>query len=193
MEINMLKRLLSILALLAFALSVSSTAWADDYASAINRFKKAGESASFFKKSVGYAVFPTVGKGGVGVGGAYGKGRLYHNGKHVGDTSMTQLSVGFQLGGEAFSEIIFFETEDALKKFTSGNFEFGAEAQAVAITAAAGAKASTTGSSAAASATQNKATTAGVYHDGMATFTVMKGGLMYEASLSGQKFSYKAL
>jgi lipid-binding SYLF domain-containing protein len=190
-EINMLKRLLSILALLSFVFSVSP-AWADDYTTAINRFKKAGESATFFKNSVGYAVFPTIGKGGVGLGGAYGKGRVYHHGKVIGDVSMTQVSVGFQLGGEAFSEIIFFENEDTLKKFTSGNFEFGAEAQAVAITAAAGAKASTTGASAAASATANKATTAGSYHDGMATFTVMKGGLMYEASLGGQKFNYKA-
>jgi len=115
----MLKRLLAIVALLSFSIS---PAWADEYTDTINVFKKAVESGAFFQKSHGYAVFPTIGKGGVGVGGAYGKGRLYKQGKHIGDVSMTQLTVGFQLGGEAFSEIIFFENEAALKKFTDGNF-----------------------------------------------------------------------
>jgi len=188
----MLKPVLSILALLSFLLPLSP-AWADEYTDTINIFKKAGESGKLFNKAYGYAVFPTIGKGGVGVGGAHGNGRVYQKGKHIGDASMTQVSVGFQLGGEAFSEIIFFENEAALKDFTNGNFEFGADAQAVAITASAGAKASTTGSSAGASATKKSATTVGRYHNGMATFTVMKGGLMYEASIGGQKFSYKPL
>jgi len=154
--------------------------------------KKAGESGKFFGTAYGSAVFPTVGKGGVGVGGAYGKGRVYQQGKHIGDTSLSQLTVGLQLGGQAYSEIIFFEDERALKEFTNGNFEFGADVSAVAITAAAGASASTTGSSAGASGGKNDAKTVGSYHKGMATFTVAKGGLMYEASIGGQKFSYKA-
>jgi lipid-binding SYLF domain-containing protein len=104
---------------------------------------------------------------------------------------MTQLSVGFQLGGEGFSQIIFFQDQRALKEFTSGNFEFGAEASAVAITAAAGAQASTSGSSAGASGGKNDAATVGSYYKGMATFTVAKGGLMYQATIGGQKFSYK--
>ncbi|HEY1329312.1 MAG TPA: YSC84-related protein [Casimicrobiaceae bacterium] len=186
----MFKRLISIFGLFAVALS-SSPAWADEYQDAINTFKKAGESATFFGKSYGYAVFPTIGKGGVGVGGAYGKGRVYVKGKHVGDTSMTQVTVGLQLGGQAYSEIIFFEDERAFKEFTHGNFEFGADAQATAITASASAKAGSTGASAGASATKNKAATAGAYHKGMATFTVAKGGLMYEASIGGQKFKYE--
>jgi len=180
-----------IIAFFLFALS-ALPAWADEYADTVSIFKNAGESGTFFQKSRGYAIFPTVGKGGVGVGGAYGKGRVYEQGKHIGDTSVSQLSVGFQLGGQAYSQIIFFEDERALKEFTSGNFEFGAEASAVAITAAAGAKASTTGSSAGASGGKKDAATAGKYHKGMATFTVAKGGLMYEASVAGQKFSYKA-
>jgi lipid-binding SYLF domain-containing protein len=106
---------------------------------------------------------------------------------------MNQLSVGFQAGGQAFSEIIFFEDARALKEFTGGNFEFGAEAQATAITAAVGAKASTTGSSAGASGGKKDAKTVGRYHKGTATFTVAKGGLMYEASIGGQKFKYKPL
>ena len=186
----MFKRLVSILGFLAVALSVSP-AWADEYQDTINVFKKAGESGTFFNKAYGYAVFPTIGKGGVGIGGAYGKGRVYEKGKYVGNTSMAQVTVGFQLGGEAYSEIIFFEDQRAFKEFTKGNFEFGADAQAVAITASASAKASSTGASAGASVTKNTAATAGTYHKGMATFTVAKGGLMYEASIGGQKFSYE--
>jgi len=187
----MFKRLVSIFAFFAIALPAAPVL-ADEYQDTINIFKKAGESGSFFGKAYGYAVFPTIGKGGVGVGGAYGKGHVYARGKYVGDTSMAQVTVGFQLGGQAYSEIIFFEDERAFKEFTGGNFEFGADASAIAITASANAKASSTGASAGASATKNAATTAGGYHKGMATFTVAKGGLMYEASVGGQKFSYKA-
>jgi lipid-binding SYLF domain-containing protein len=106
---------------------------------------------------------------------------------------MTQLTVGFQAGGQAFSEIIFFEDERSLKEFTGGNFEFGADASAVAITAAVGVKASSSGSSAGASGGKKDAKTAGKYHKGTATFTIAKGGLMYEASIGGQKFKYKPL
>lgn len=187
----MIKHLTSVLAFVLFALPVSP-AWADEYTDTINIFKNAGASGTFLQKSYGYAVFPTVGKGGVGIGGAYGKGRVYEQGKYVGDTSVTQLSIGFQLGGQAYSQIIFFEDERSFKEFTSGNFEFGAEASAVAITAAVGAKATTTGSTAGASGGKKDAKTVGNYHKGMATFTVAKGGLMYEASIGGQKFSYKA-
>lgn len=184
-----MKRLIA--AVFAFALvALASTARADDYADTVAIFKKAGESAQFFDQAYGYAVFPTIGKGGVGIGGAYGKGRVFEKGKHVGDTSMTQLSIGLQLGGQGYSQIVFFQDERAFKEFTGGNFEFGAEASAVAITAGAGAKASTAGSSAGASGGKNDAKTVGKWNKGMATFTVAKGGLMYEASLSGQKFKY---
>ncbi len=185
----MFKRLITAMPL-AFALIASSPALADDYDETVKVFRQAGESGKFFDTAHGYAIFPTIGKGGVGIGGAYGKGRVYEKGKHIGDTSVTQLSVGLQLGGQAYSEIVFFEDARALKEFTSGNFEFGAGASAVAITAAAGAMASTQGSSAGASGGRHDATTVGKYYKGMATFTVAKGGLMYEASLSGQKFSY---
>jgi lipid-binding SYLF domain-containing protein len=184
----MLKRI-SIFALVFLALP--ALAWADEYSDTINTFKNAGQSSSFFGNSYGYAVFPTIGKGGVGIGGAFGKGRVFAKGKYVGDTSMTQVTVGFQLGGQGYSEIIFFQDERSFKEFTKGNFEFGADATAVAITAGAGAKASSTGASAGASATKRQATTAGEYYKGMATFTVVKGGLMYEASVGGQKFTYK--
>ena len=169
------------------------SALADEYSDTISLFKNAGESGSFFDNSYGYAVFPTIGKAGFVVGGAHGKGRVFAEGKHTGDTSMTQMSIGFQLGAEGFSEIVFFEDKRAYDEFTSGNFEFSADAKAVAITAAAGASAGSTGSSAGVSGGKKDATTKGSYRKGMATFTVTKGGLMYEAVLAGQKFSYKAL
>jgi len=171
-----------------------ASSWAEDndYAETIKVFQDAGESGRFFGNSYGYAVFPTIGKGGIGLGGAYGKGRVYANGKHVGDTSMAQVTLGLQLGGQAYSQIIFFEDKRAFDEFTSGNFEFGAQASAVAITAGASAGASTAGSSAGASGGKHDATTVGKYHKGMAVFTVAKGGLMYEASIGGQKFSYTA-
>ena len=167
-------------------------AHADDYSDTIGVFKAAGESGRFFNKSYGYAVFPTIGKGGLVVGAAHGDGRVYKQGVYVGDTSMTQVTVGAQVGGQAFSQIIFFEDQRAFDEFTSGKFEFGAQASAVAITAAASATTSTTGSSAGASGGQHDATTSGAnYYKGMAIFTVAKGGAMVEASVGGQKFSYK--
>ena len=187
----MLRRLITLftLALLALPLSL---AWADEYSDTISIFKNAGESGSFFDTAYGYAVFPTIGKGGIVVGGAYGTGHVYEKGKYIGDSSMTQVSVGFQLGGQAYSEVIFFQDQRALKEFTSGSFEFGADASVVAITASANAKASTTGASAGASGGKRDATTVGKYNRGMATFTVAKGGLMYEAAIAGQKFTYKS-
>ena len=176
---------------LVMLISFNTIVWAEDkYPETITVFKNAGESGAFFDNSYGYAVFPTIGKGGIGIGGAHGKGQVYTGGVPVGDTSMTQLTIGLQLGGQAYSQIIFFEDKRAFEEFTSGNFEFGAQASAVAITAGASAGASTGGSSAGASGGKNDATTVGDYHKGMAVFTVAKGGLMYEASIGGQKFSY---
>ena len=187
----MLKRLIGILAFALFALPVSS-AWADPCSDTANLFRKAGQSGQFFKTAYGYAVFPTIGKGGVGIGGAYGKGCVYAKGKYVGDTSMTQLSIGFQLGGQGYSEIIFFQDERSYKEFTSGNFEFGAQATAVAITAGASAQASTAGGVGTSASTNDEhAKNTGGYQKGMAVFTVAKGGLMYEATIGGQKFGYK--
>ena len=179
-----------ILSCLLFLLLPGASAWADSYADTIKVFRNAGESGDFFARSYGYAVFPTIGKGGIGLGGAYGEGRVYVGGAHVGDTSMTQVTIGFQLGGQAYSQIIFLQDKRAFEEFAGGNFEFGAQATAVAITAGASAAATTTGSSAGTSVGKNDASTVGRYYKGMAVFTVAKGGLMYEASIGGQKFSY---
>jgi lipid-binding SYLF domain-containing protein len=155
-------------------------------------FRHAGQSASFFSHSYGYAIFPTIGKGGLGIGAAHGSGHVYAQGRRIGRTSVTQLSFGMQAGGEAFSQIIFFADREALEKFTAGNFEFGADVGAIAITAAASASAGTSGADAAASGGKHDATAVGDYHDGLAVFTIAKGGLMYEVAVSGEKFSYDA-
>ncbi len=166
-------------------------AWADEYSETKKMFEDAGAS-NMFANSYGYALFPTIGKAGFVIGGAYGKGRVYEQGGYVGDTSMTQATIGFQLGGTGYSQVVFFQDKRAFVEFTSGEFEFGAEAQATAITASAGASANTAGSSATASGGKNNASTGGSgYSGGMATFTITKGGLMYEASIGGQKFNYK--
>ena len=187
-----MKRVLSLLALLCFAW-LASSAWAADAGrNAIAAFKQAPESAGFFRTAYAYALFPTVGKGGALVGAAYGKGWVYEHGRYVGDASMKQLTVGFQLGGQAYSEIIFFQNKAAFDRFTSGNFEFGGEASAVAITAGARAHAGTTGTSASANVGNQSAAQRGGYaSNGVAVFTVAKAGLMFEAVLNGQKFNYK--
>ena len=189
----MLARLSTLLLAVLLALPFTR-AFADDYSDTIKVFRDAGESAKFFRDSYGYAVFPTIGKGGFVIGAAHGSGRVYRKGAYVGDASMTQVTVGAQLGGQAYSQIIFFQHKAAFDEFTSGNFEFGAQARAVAITAGASVGTGTTGTSASASGTYDKSTTVGgVYENGMVTFTVAKGGLMYEATVGGQKLSFHPL
>lgn len=179
--------------LLVALLGFSAAAHADKFRDTIQLFKDAGQSADFFDSAYGYAVFPTVGKGGFIVGAARGTGRVYVHGKQTGRSVMTQVSAGFQAGGQAYSQIIFFEDERAYNEFTSGGFEFSGNAGAVAITAAASAQAGTTGASAGASGGKHDATTTGGYYRGMAVFTIATGGLMYEATLAGQKFSFERL
>jgi len=186
-----MKSRISVLMLAAVLSLFAMTAGADEYDDTIAVFKKAGESAAFFAKSHGYAVFPTIGKGGLGVGAAHGSGHVFEEGKYVGDVSMTQVSVGLQAGGQAFSQIIFLEDKRAFDEFTGGNFEFDATVQAVAITASATASAGSTGAGAGAGTGKKDSKTVGQYHKGMAVFTVAKGGLMYQAAVGGQKFKYK--
>lgn len=124
----------------------------------------------FFDAAWGYAVFPTVAKGAVGIGGAHGKGVLFEQDEAVGGTTLTQATVGLQLGGQAYSEVIFFEDEEAINRFKTGKFEIAAQATVVAVTLGASADLA--------------------YSSGVAVVTMAKGGLMYEASIGGQKFSY---
>ena len=138
---------------------------------ALNIFKNKSSLKPYFKKARGYAVFPNVGKGGIGIGGARGQGEVFEKGNVIGSTTLTQVSIGLQLGGQAFSQIIFFKDKKSLERFTQGNFEFGASASAALISEGANASAD--------------------YSDGVAVLTFSKGGLMYEASIGGQKFSYQ--
>jgi lipid-binding SYLF domain-containing protein len=168
--------------------------FAGDYDQTLSVFKKSPAVQPFFDTSYGYAIFPTVGKGGIVVGGAYGKGRVYRQGKITGKVSLSKVSVGFQLGGQAFSEIIFFQDKRAYEEFTSGRFEFDASMSAVVITAGAQAKAGTEGATAGASAGPATGTQAEIgYTKGLAVFVHTKGGLMYEAAIGGQKFDFTPL
>jgi lipid-binding SYLF domain-containing protein len=179
-----------LLALVALMLPVGAV-MASPYTDTVSLFRNAGESATYFHDSYAYAVFPTIGKGGFVVGGAHGTGHVYEMGKYIGNTSMTQVSVGFQAGGQAYSQIIFFKDKRALDEFTSGQFEFDAGVSAVAITAAASGSVGTEGASGAASGGKKDALTSGSYYKGVAVFTIVKGGAMYQATVAGQKFSYK--
>ena len=138
---------------------------------AVNKFKDMTSLRPYFKKARGYAVFPNIGKGGIGIGGARGQGEVFEKGNVIGSTTLTQISIGFQLGGQAFSQIIFFKDKKSLERFPEGNFEFGASASAALISEGANASAD--------------------YSDGVAVLTFSKGGLMYEASIGGQKFTYE--
>jgi lipid-binding SYLF domain-containing protein len=181
--------------MITFMLLFSAAASAEEnYASVIKRFKSSPVAQPFFNNSYGYAIFPTVGKGGVGIGGAYGSGQVYRQGKVVGKSKLFKVSWGLQLGGQAFSQVIFLKDKRAFDEFTQGSFEFDASASAVAITAGAQAQAGTKGTTAGASAGPNSGKQLGAsYVKGYAIFTHVVGGLMYEAAIAGQKFSYKPL
>jgi lipid-binding SYLF domain-containing protein len=180
-----------VLTFAAVFLLACAAAHADNYSDTVTLFKNAGDSSDFVSKAYAYAVFPTIGEAGFIVGGAGGKGRVFVHGKYVGDTTMSQVSIGFQAGGKAYSQIIFFEDQRALAEFQSGSFEFSAGVSAIAITAGASASAGTSGATSGASGGKKDATTAsGGYQKGMIVFTIAKGGLMYTATIAGQKFSY---
>jgi lipid-binding SYLF domain-containing protein len=142
--------------------------------SAIQMAKKADPGLQkFFDTATGYAVFPSVGKGAVAVGAAYGRGEVYEGGKLVGYATLTQASIGFALGGQKYTELIFFETKAALDRFKSGSFAFAAQASAVALKSGVSANAK--------------------YSEGVAVFTLGEAGLMYEASVGGQKFAFQPI
>lgn len=184
----------TIFVMIVLIFTISSASAEEDYSSNINVFKQSPQAQPYFKKAYGYAVFPTVGKGGLGIGGAYGKGQVYRGGKVTGTTKLMKVSIGLQAGGQAFSQIIFFQDERSYKEFTSGQFAFDAQASAVAITAGVQAQAGSTGATAGASAGPKTGAHAETsYYKGMAIFVHTKGGLMYEAAIAGQKFSFKPL
>jgi len=182
--------LITLAVLLAWsATTAQAAATVGECQETMTKFKELGNVKEMLAESYGYAVLPTIGKGGMGVGGAGGTGCVFAGGKHTGNVSMGQITIGWQLGGQAYSQLILFKNADTYKEFTQGNFEFGADATAVALTYGAAAGASTQGASASAGDTHGK----GAWKRGMAIFTLAKGGLMYEASIGGQKYNFKPL
>lgn len=178
--------------MLIFGTTGVDLAHADNYKKTIDIFNESPVVQPFFKDCYGYAVFPMIGKAGFVVGGSYGAGQVYVKGVVTGTTNLIKATIGFQAGGQAFSQMIFFEDKRAYEEFTSGSFELDAGLSAVAITAGVQAKAGTEGATAGASAgpaTGTQAKTA--YHKGMVVFVQATGGLMYEASVGGQKFSFE--
>lgn len=139
---------------------------------AIAEFKAADPSMqAFFDQAYGYAVFPHVGKGAIGIGGAHGDGVVFEQGKAVGLSSLTKISIGLQLGGQAYRQVIFFKDKPTLDRFKEGSYVLDAEASAVAV--------------------EKGASAATDYAKGVAVFTMAKGGLMFEASVGGQEFTYE--
>jgi lipid-binding SYLF domain-containing protein len=161
-------------------LGFAGSAWGDDRdlagecAAIKAKFLETDESMSkFFNGAAAYVIIPKVTKGGLGIGGAKGAGLFYQGGAAIGDAHMSQFTIGFQAGGQVYSEAIFFETAEAAENFKAGKFEFAAQVSAVAAAAGVSKDAP--------------------YKDGLAVFTMAGKGLMYEASVGGQKFSYEAL
>jgi lipid-binding SYLF domain-containing protein len=185
--------LLSIILLLGNS-SISLSDEEYEYANTIKIFKESNISGIFFNNCYGYAIFPSIGKGGFFIGGSYGNGKVYRGNEFTGRVTLIKGSIGLQAGGKKFSEIIFFEDKRAFDEFTSNAFEVDATAQAIAITAGVDAQASTYGSSAGASKNpQTLVQAETTYYKGMAIFIHSKGGLMVEASVGGQKFKYKPI
>lgn len=142
-----------------------------EVAASVSLFKKTDpKMEKLFKSAPGYAVYSGIGKGAFGIGAAYGEGEVFAAGRKIGRTSLTQVTIGFQLGGQAYDEVIFFETKEALEQFTAGKLALSAQVSAVAAAEGASANAK--------------------YQQGVMVFTMAKGGLMYEASVGGQKFKF---
>jgi lipid-binding SYLF domain-containing protein len=180
------------LAVMMILTTAPVSVFADSHANAIAMFKSSPVVMPFFETAYGYAVFPTVGKGGLFVGAAYGKGKVFRGDTATGTATLAKMSIGYQVGGQAFREIIFFEDQRAYDEFTRGTFEFDANASAVAITAGLQAKAGSTGATAGASVGPSTGKQAGTsYYKGMAVFIHAMGGLMLEASIGGQTITFE--
>jgi len=176
-ELQIIAFLVSLLCGLSTPLAVSATDTEElkkEVKEAITLFKKQDPGMeTFFRTAHGYVVFPSVAKGAIGIGAAHGSGLVFEKGRLVGKAGLTQVTIGAQLGGQSYSEVIFFETEGGLEGFKGGNFALSAQASAVAAASGASANAK--------------------YELGVAVFTLARTGLMYEASVGGQKFSFTPL
>lgn len=186
-------------ALIACVLSMSlfQTSMAqdvEDFSPTIKMFQEISRVSPYFDSAYGYAVWRTIARGGLGVGAATGRGQVYVNGEVVGFSRLIDVSIGLQAGGQAYRQIIFFENEEAYEDFTEGNFEFDAQASAVAVTASAQASSGTQGSQASAGAgSPATAAAAPGYQNGLRVFTMASGGLMYQATIAGQRYGFRSV
>lgn len=182
--------------LAATSLALSSAASAqkvEDFSATIKMFRDIPAVTPYFENSYGYAVWRRIARGGLGIGAATGRGQVYVNGKVTGFSRLIDVNIGFQAGGQTYRQIIFFENRAAYEKFTQGNFEFDAQASAVAVTASAQASAGTQSAQASAGAGRPATAAAGGYQDGLQVFTMAEGGLMYQATIGGQKYNFRAV
>ena len=180
---------------LAAVLATSNVALAqevEDLSETIELFKGIPQVGPYFESAYGYAVWKRIGRGGLGIGGATGRGQVYAGGQVTGFSRLMDITIGAQAGGQAYRQIIFFENKAAYDKFTGGKFEFDASASAVAVTASAQASAGTQGTSSSAGAGKQTGAAVG-YVNGMQTFTMAEGGLMYAATIGGQRYNFDPL
>ena len=183
------------LALAAILLATTALAQkVSDFSDAIDAFKAVPAVQPFFDNSYGYVVWRRIARGGFGIGGATGRGQVYVDGEVTGFSRLLDISVGFQLGGQIYRQIIFFENKAAYEDFTDGGFEFDAQAAAIAVTASAQASSGTQGSQAAVgAATTSELAAASAYHNGTRVFTMARGGLMYQVTIAGQRYNFRPL
>ena len=183
-----------LLSALLFA-AIAATAQAQrvrDVSDTLELFREIPQVAPYFESAYGYAVWPRIGRGGLGIGASRGRGQVYVGGQLTGFSMHTEISVGLQAGGQTYHQIIFFENQAAYQTFTQDSFEFDASAQAVAVTASAEAGAGTTGARTSAGAGNPNTAAAGGYTNGMQIFTMAEGGLMYKATIAGQRYNFEA-
>lgn len=165
----------------------------EDFSDTIEKFRNIPQVQPYFESAYAYAVWRRIARGGLGIGAATGKGQVYRNGQVTGFSRLIDITIGLQAGGQAYQQIIFFRTPEVYEKFASGKFQFDASASAVAVTASAQASASTQGAQATAGAGTPKTAAAGGYQNDMQVFTMAVGGLMYQATIGGQKYDFKPL
>jgi len=177
MKLKIIRALLPSLFLISFNAVLPAAASNDQRAEAdiaIRNLQSADSTlTNFFSNSAGYAVFPRVGKAGLILGAEHGNGMVYEQGKPIGEATLTEINVGPQVGGEAFYEIIFFQTSEALASFKEGHLEMSAKVSAMAAAEGAALNAK--------------------YHEGVLVFTMPRSGLMAQAAIGGQKFRFTPL
>ena len=179
-----------------FLAALTATAHAQrvrDVSETVELFRSIPQVAPYFEGSYGYAVWPRIGRGGLGVGASRGRGQVYVGGQMTGFSMHTEISIGLQAGGQTYRQIIFFQDRETYEKFTRDSFEFDASASAVAVTASAQAGAGTSGSRASAGAGNPNTAAGGGYHNGLQVFTMAEGGLMYQATIAGQRYNFEAV